>query len=1441
MIRSCVLLVLLSSVGLGAADVPKPAFYLPFDNTDQAAISGGSGVPLLSSAADPMLLVRAADAARFKPGRVGACCEIGDAGLAYCASGNFRSDEGTASFWVCPAFRGDDKTVYAAFFGAEKWGMVYKYRDQSSLTFATAKPDRDLFYDCTGSIGTWASGEWHHVVVTWSRTENARRLYRDGVEANSAPFPHHRAFSGGTLYVGNGCEPFDNQTAHALMDEVAVWDKPLPADVIRELHERGARGQALWTGEMRAPVGAANEELAVVSPQTPAVPADAASATPVDTGPRSEIVLDGWWAFLPVPYGQTALPTTGWGWMQVPGYFLGGEGQLVSPDGATGKPGKWQGKPLAQFDALTGCCQRTVTVPAAWQGREVYLDVDGVDALARLYVNGKPLGTLLPWEDEAYRVTDLLRCGGDNAVTIMLTPLSANCATGIYGRVALRALPKAFVRDLAITPRVTQKRIEFSLGCVGEPGDYTLDLMVATTDAPDTPVKTFSQPFTLTGKPATGREAWSRREIVTCAFDWPEARPWTFDDPFCYTVRPEIHAANALVDRAPAVKFGCREFTQDGKLFRLNGVPTHLRGHQLDLAWGDQLKWLAEFDEAGMNSFQLSGPISCQWKTGERGFFHRKSYEDVVDFADTHGLLAVQVMMSAQFLKDAIFQPDVAATFQRRVDKFVRRYGNHPSLGMWYMNFNLAGSHSLWHLTPSKIDGSYKCTDPAFEAKERYSLEAERIVRSLDPRPVFHHHCGNFGSIFTMNTYFGPENPLQEREEWPSKWAASGRMPYVACEHCLYLIPYWFRERKFPLSDVYASEPIFDEFAARLLGRRAYRMLTPELFDLYQMDKPNAGKPIKALTSTHPGYQEVKTIVARHSLRAWRTYGVSGIIFNAVEWDFKTADGKPCPVLAALQRYFNDTDFYIGGTDSKPDGFVNKDHSFFGGETAAKQVVLINDLTHEVKDSIRWELTGPNGAAIAQGERPAVYTPGTPVFLPFSFTLPKVTERTAFSLVARSVAQPSREDRFAIQAFPVPVPPSATGTVLVYDPPGETARLLARAGVTATPLTPESRLDSTALVIVGRKAFGPEFLALAKQLNLEAAVAQGLNLLVFEQAGGNPCGLKLPERSERSVFIAAPGHPFLNGLADADFADLRGESDLMEAYPEPTPDTEKHQFLLPRYFKWSNRGVVATYVYTKPHYIAFRPVLECGFDLVESPLMEARFGSGRVALCQVDVTPRYGTDPVSTRLVANLLADLSRRGTAENATLPVATTGAAPALLSLFNVASEPFAPGKPTQLIAVGTGELPTESKAAILKAAEDGATVVLLPGTAPAAFGVPLRNSHLFGAKLSDLPLTSGLNDGDCYLKKWLDLSMATAGDGWELLAEPGVAAVKTVGKGRLVAILLDPATLEARARVKALRFCNGLLTNLGATRTGAWLAPMGKVYEPNPWEEMPPWIMW
>jgi beta-galactosidase len=733
---------------------------------------------------------------------------------------------------------------------------------------------------------------------------------------------------------------------------------------------------------------------------------------------------------------------------------------------------------------------------------------------------------------------------------------------------------------------------------------------------------------------------------------------------------------------------------------------------------------------------------------------------------------------------------------------------------------------------------------------------------------------------------------MQEREEWPSRWAEKRPFPLVLCETCMMVICNWYRPREMPLEQVYSGEPIFDEITAQYLGRRAYRLLKPELFDRYDMSKQTWGERLHGIIQHHPGYQEVKSRVARSSLRAWRTFGVSGIDFNAENWDYHdTATGRPLPVMKAVARYFGDTDLYLAG----PAGdWPSKDHAFFTGERVRKQAILLNDLTRDLPVALRWQVTDRAGKQLASGRIEAVARAGVPTMYPIEFTAPEVSERRELQLKIQpaDVEAMFLFDTFDLQVFPRPAAAATTGKVLVFDPLGETTKLLAHAGVAAAPLGEQSDLRQAALVVVGKRCYGPEFRRLAAKLRLMHAIDEGLNLLVFEQATPDVLGLRLTERSLRDVFVAEPGHPLVAGLRPADLVNLRGRSDLVEAYPEVTPGTEK---VWPeRGYKWGNRGVVSTFVFRKPHYAPFRPVLECGFDLVDSPMLESQWGSGRILLCQVDVTSRYGADPVSTQLVNQTLSWLGHRGDAprrhcagvgDSAKRFVARFGVVAGDCPNFRVNENGTVPfgvqRKPGEIIVVGKEEVSPETAAGIEAAVRGGATALLLPESPLGArFGLRSTAARLFIGRLGNDPLLAGLNDGDLYLKAWTELPVVSEQDGWRILVKPGIVARKLLGQGQVIACQIDPeklgdtggkrgqspfvrSTLRAvpagtkqslvgdcplfpsggRGRVKTLRFWNVLLGNLELPRAAFTedLEPRLAFYEDNPWEEIPRFRSW
>jgi hypothetical protein len=217
--------------------------------------------------------------------------------------------------------------------------------------------------------------------------------------------------------------------------------------------------------------------------------------------------------------------------------------------------------------------------------------------------------------------------------------------------------------------------------------------------------------------------------------------------------------------------------------------------------------------------------------------------------------------------------------------------------------------------------------------------------------------------------------------------------------------------------------------------------------------------------------------------------------------------------------------------------------------------------------------------------------------------------------------------------------------LVLFDPVGDTKALLDKAGVKCEMVDKSLPEPGNSLFIVGRNALKEEEnrrrlagLALVQMsYDFRVNVSNGMRVLVFEQALDNLWGLNTEQSRWRRSFIRAPGHPVFDGLQEADFAYLKGESSLVDPYPGP-PDPELSRIANDRYPEWGNDNVVTTYSIVRPQAGACRALLDCGFDLQETPLLEVAAGKGRMIFCQVDVTSRYGADPVSTRLVNNLLA-----------------------------------------------------------------------------------------------------------------------------------------------------------------------------------------------------------
>jgi beta-galactosidase len=159
-------------------------------------------------------------------------------------------------------------------------------------------------------------------------------------------------------------------------------------------------------------------------------------------------------------------------------------------------------------------------------------------------------------------------------------------------------------------------------------------------------------------------------------------------------------------------------------------------------------------------------------------------------------------------------------------------------------------------------------------------------------------------------------------------------------------------------------------------------------------------------------------------------------------------------------------------------------------------------------------------------------------------------------------------------------------------------------------------------------------------------VREGLNVVVFEQTSEvleKRLGLRVVEYGLRNVFARVPDHPVLAGLTGEHLRDWAGESTLLPARltyqyrPQHGPTVQWCGIPVSRAWRRGNRGDVASVLIEKPGRGDFRPIVDGGFALQYSPLMEYREGKGRVVFCQLDVTGRSEEDPAARTLVGNLL------------------------------------------------------------------------------------------------------------------------------------------------------------------------------------------------------------
>lgn len=970
-----------------------------------------------------------------------------------------------------------------------------------------------------------------------------------------------------------------------------------------------------------------------------------------DNGFRGKICLNGAWSWQPCKAENREAPDeSNWLVRNVPAFGDKGSFKITSVSGE--KATEWKGEKIKGKERMW--TKTTLHIPESWKARKVYLKLDGLLGQEPMVaINGKKM---LIDQDIPYKFPLAF---SENGTDVRIR------AKAVKQNVWLTSFPEeASVRMAIAATSWRNKKMSVWIECDCESAEkLSARFVVSENSDMSNPVLTSKwQKLSSAGKGTF--EGW-------ISSDWKNPKPWNPDTPNLYYYKVELAKQEGnkekIIDQTFSQRFGFRElWTEKGKLM-LNGVPLYLRGNN-HTPFGTKENYLNHIGnrknihwllskwkkEMNLNSFLI-------WPQ-HPGLTDRSK---VLDVADELGLLVSMGIPYGQ--KDFSDDPDVIHHNQRMVMGEVKRYGNHPSILDW----RFGGGNYTWICAPAILGQDFK---PEMHWKSsKTHTEALRPlkekIKKVDKNHLVFTMSGGQNEIsdcLTGMVYVSPDAGLQERCNWPLGWWKNRekRKPLILLETACPYGSVFFQ--RFAANNPDKNEPIFLEHGAELFGDDVYADEPEKIVEKYFRKK----EAIKiATTNASPALLKFKQAYLKYGFRAWRTYGMGFLLHGELRGGFdnrrfpepgklnaqspgiysensKSGANDSAGELnewgESIRALYDPFYAYIGG-----DGlFTSMDHAYKSGEKITKKAVILNDYFSPRKVAVEWCVFDNNGKRIFRCNLKGEVAPGERAINKFdlSFKAPKVENKTSFIISLKVTTDQNKvaTDKFEIQVFPEIPKTAAAYDLMIYDPVGETKAMLTKAGCELEEIKDE--LPDKGVLVIGRHALeNSENVKKLSQMGFDKKLEDGLKVIVFEQACKNLLGLKLDENSPRRTFISAKGHPVLNGIDPEDMRFWRGDSDLIEAYPVPKKIPVARSGWFPdRFWKWGNDNSVATYVIQKPMKGAFRSLIDSNFDLMYTPLLESCKGKGRLLFCQLDVTNRYGIDPVATRIVDNMLSYMNK-------------------------------------------------------------------------------------------------------------------------------------------------------------------------------------------------------
>lgn len=334
-----------------------------------------------------------------------------------------------------------------------------------------------------------------------------------------------------------------------------------------------------------------------------------------------------------------------------------------------------------------GSYLKTFSIPAAWNGQEIFLNFEGIYSAAYVWINGRFVGySQAANTNHEFDITEYIRTGSNTLAVQVLKWSDGSWIEdqdmfrwgGIFRDVTLTAVPKTFIRDHYITWTPAE-------------GTYTDGQITVNVDIDNRSDKsqaakvdiTILNPdgTTLTTLPSIDTPAVDAGHTVggTTSAQLSGLNLWSCEDPALYTIVFSLKDAQGNETEAFATKYGFRHIEQVGTFVHINGQKVFFKGvdrqdtHPITGRTMDtesQLKDVLLFKQYNINCVRTS---------------HCPHQEKMMAMYDHFGIYVMdEADLEAHALQGKITSdPAWAKAFVDRQERMVLRDRNHPSVIFW--------------------------------------------------------------------------------------------------------------------------------------------------------------------------------------------------------------------------------------------------------------------------------------------------------------------------------------------------------------------------------------------------------------------------------------------------------------------------------------------------------------------------------------------------------------------------------------------------------------------------------------------------------------------------------------------------------------------------------------------------------------------------------------